>query len=136
MRQKTLSPNRHREERAGSSAHPSRHKPARSFRSSKQPDRSARSSRGPDDKIARLEEELHKMKKQMGDMKNNMKAKAACNLDNLVHRVDSPFIPKITNFPLPTRFKVPPLKNFDRTKDPFNYLEVFKTIMQLQAVPE
>jgi hypothetical protein len=76
------------------------------------------------------------MRKQMGDMKNSLKAKAACNLDRLVHRADSSFIPNIANFPLPPRFKVPPLENFDRTKDPFDYLEAFKTIMQLQAVPE
>jgi hypothetical protein len=76
------------------------------------------------------------MRKQMGDMKNNLKAKAARNLDNLVHRADSPFIPSIADFPLPSRFKVPLLENFDGTKDPFDYLEAFKTIMQLQAVPE
>jgi hypothetical protein len=76
------------------------------------------------------------MRKQMGDMKNSLKAKAARNLDNLVHRADSPFIPSIADFPLPSRFKVPLLENFDGTKDPFDYLEAFKTIMQLQAVPE
>jgi hypothetical protein len=69
------------------------------------------------------------MKKQMGDMKNSLKAKAACNLDNLVHWVDSPFIPRIANFPLPARFKIPLLENFDGTKDLFDYLEAFKTIM-------
>uniref|UniRef100_A0A2N9HCB2 Reverse transcriptase domain-containing protein n=1 Tax=Fagus sylvatica TaxID=28930 RepID=A0A2N9HCB2_FAGSY len=110
--QKAPSPNRHGEESACSSTHPSR------------------------DKTARPEEELHEMKKQMGDMKNSLKAKAARNLDNLVHRADSSFIPRITNFPLPSRFKVPPLENFDGTKDPFDYLEAFKTIMQLQAVPK
>jgi hypothetical protein len=104
--------------------------------SSRQPDRSARSSRDPDDKTARLEKELREMRKQMGDMKNSLKAKAARNLDNLVHRADSPFIPSIADFPLPSRFKVPLLENFDGTKDPFDYLEAFKTIMQLQAVPE
>ena len=72
----------------------------------------------------------------MGDIKNSLKAKAARNLDNLMHWADSPFIPSIANFPLPPRFKVPPLKNFDGTKDPFDYLEAFKMIMQLQAVPE
>jgi hypothetical protein len=86
--------------------------------------------------MARLEEELHEMRKQLGDMKNSLKAKAARNLDNLVHRADSPFIPSIANFLLLPRFKVLPLENFDRTKDPFDYLEAFKTIMQLQAVPE
>ncbi len=69
-------------------------------------------------------------------MKNSLKTKAARNLDNLVYRADSPFIPSIANFPLPPKFKVPPLKNFDGTMDPFDYLEAFKTIMQLQAVPE
>uniref|UniRef100_A0A2N9ERC7 RNA-directed DNA polymerase n=1 Tax=Fagus sylvatica TaxID=28930 RepID=A0A2N9ERC7_FAGSY len=104
--------------------------------SSRQPDRSAWSSRDPDDKTARLEKELREMRKQMGDMKNSLRAKAARNLDNLVHRADSPFIPSIADFPLPSRFKVPLLENFDGTKDPFDYLEAFKTIMQLQAVPE
>jgi hypothetical protein len=104
--------------------------------SSRQPDRLARSSRDPDDKTARLEKELREMRKQMGDMKNSLKAKAARNLDNLVHRPDSPFIPSIADFPLPSRFKVPLLENFNGTKDPFDYLEAFKTIMQLQAVPE
>uniref|UniRef100_A0A2N9G5W9 Reverse transcriptase RNase H-like domain-containing protein n=1 Tax=Fagus sylvatica TaxID=28930 RepID=A0A2N9G5W9_FAGSY len=47
-----------------------------------------------------------------------------------------PFILRIANFPLPSRFKVPPLENFDGTKDPFDYLEAFKTIMQLQALLE
>jgi hypothetical protein len=70
------------------------------------------------------------MRRQMGDMKNSLKAKAARYLDNLIHRADSPFIP------LPPRFKVPPLENFDGTKDPFDYLEAFKTIMQVQAIPE
>ena len=69
-------------------------------------------------------------------MKNSLKAKAARNLDNLVHRENSPFIPRIANFPLPTRFKVPQIESFNGTKDPFDYLEAFKTIMQLQAVPK
>ena len=79
---------------------------------------------------------MHEMKKQMGDMKNSLKANAARNLDNLVHRADSPFIPRITNFLISSRFKVPPLENFDGTKDPFDYMEAFKIIMQLQAIPE
>uniref|UniRef100_A0A2N9I2W9 Uncharacterized protein n=1 Tax=Fagus sylvatica TaxID=28930 RepID=A0A2N9I2W9_FAGSY len=150
---------RHRAESAGSSAPPSQHKTAKTTRSSKQPerpdrsskqperedrqgnssrqpDRPDRSTRDPDDKTTRLEKELREMRKQMGDMKNSLRAKAARNLDNLVHRADSPFIPSIADFPLPSRFKVPLLENFDGTKDPFDYLEAFKTIMQLQAVPE
>uniref|UniRef100_A0A2N9ERH4 Uncharacterized protein n=1 Tax=Fagus sylvatica TaxID=28930 RepID=A0A2N9ERH4_FAGSY len=120
--------------------------PELSDRSNKRPDQPdhlsrqlnhlARSSKDPDDKTACLEEELREMRKQMGDMKNNLKAKAARNLDNLVHRADSLFIPSIANFPIPSRFKLPLLENFNGTKDPFDYLEAFKTIMQLQAIPE
>uniref|UniRef100_A0A2N9EMQ6 Uncharacterized protein n=1 Tax=Fagus sylvatica TaxID=28930 RepID=A0A2N9EMQ6_FAGSY len=111
------------------SAPPSQHKTAKTTRSSKQPERPDRSSkqperedrrgnssrqpdhpdrstRDPDDKTARLEKELREMRKQMGDMKNSLRAKAARNLDNLVHRADSPFIPSIADFPLPSRFKL------------------------------
>uniref|UniRef100_A0A2N9HST9 RNA-directed DNA polymerase n=1 Tax=Fagus sylvatica TaxID=28930 RepID=A0A2N9HST9_FAGSY len=141
---KTTRSSKQQEKPDQSSKQPAR--PDRSFKqperqdrrgsSSRQPDHPARSSRDPDDKTARLEKELREMRKQMGDMKNSLRAKAARNLDNLVHRADSPFIPSIADFPLPSRFKVPLLENFDGTKDPFDYLEAFKTIMQLQAVPE
>uniref|UniRef100_A0A2N9EZK9 Reverse transcriptase domain-containing protein n=1 Tax=Fagus sylvatica TaxID=28930 RepID=A0A2N9EZK9_FAGSY len=120
---------RHRAESAGSSAPPSQHKTAKTTRSSKQPERPDRSSKQPEredrrgnssrqpdhpdrssrdpvDKTARLEKELREMRKQMGDMKNSLRAKAARNLDNLVHRADSPFIPSIADFPLPSRFKL------------------------------
>uniref|UniRef100_A0A2N9H937 Uncharacterized protein n=1 Tax=Fagus sylvatica TaxID=28930 RepID=A0A2N9H937_FAGSY len=87
---KTPSLSMHREESAGSSAHPSRQKPDRTARSSKQPNRSARSSRGSDDKTACLEEELHEMKKQMGDMKNSLKQRLSATWTTLyiglIHR--------------------------------------------------
>uniref|UniRef100_A0A2N9HNT3 Uncharacterized protein n=1 Tax=Fagus sylvatica TaxID=28930 RepID=A0A2N9HNT3_FAGSY len=117
---------KHRAESAGSSAPPSQHKTAKTTRSSKQPERPDRSSKQPEreerrgnssiqpdhpdrssrdpvDKTARLEKELREMRKQMGDMKNSLRAKAARNLDNLVHRADSPFIPSIADFPLPCK---------------------------------
>uniref|UniRef100_A0A2N9EKX3 Uncharacterized protein n=1 Tax=Fagus sylvatica TaxID=28930 RepID=A0A2N9EKX3_FAGSY len=127
---------RHRAESAGNRSYKQPERQDRQDHSSRQPDRPARSSRDPDDKTTCLEKELREMRKQMGDMKNSLRAKAARNLDNLVHRADSPFIPSIADFPLLSRFKVPLLENFDGTKDPFDYLEAFKTIMQLQAVPE
>ena len=92
--QKTLSPAKHKVESAGSSTHPSQHRPARSIRSSRRLDQSVWSSRGPDDKTARLEKELHEMKKKIGDMKNSLKAKAARNLDNLVIEQIQPSSPR------------------------------------------
>ena len=61
--QKTPPSGRHQEESAGSATHPSRLGPAKTAQSSRRLDHSARSSRGPNDKTARLEEEVHKMKK-------------------------------------------------------------------------
>ena len=46
-------------------------------------------------------------------MKSQVKAKAARNLDILVHRSESPFTKKVDDYPLPTKFKVPQLENFD-----------------------
>ena len=68
----------------------------------------------------------------MGDMKNSLKAKAARNLGAIWATLYTGLI----HHSFLARFKVPPLENFDGTKDPFDYLEVFKMIMQLQAVPE
>lgn len=69
-------------------------------------------------------------------MTNHMKAKAAQNLDDLVHQSDSPFTTRIVDYPPPPKFKIPQLKNYDGLKDPFDYLESIKIVMQLQVVPK
>uniref|UniRef100_A0A2N9ESK5 RNase H type-1 domain-containing protein n=1 Tax=Fagus sylvatica TaxID=28930 RepID=A0A2N9ESK5_FAGSY len=63
-----------------------------------------------DAKAARLEEELKEMREQMNEMKSQVKAKAAKNLDMLVHRSE--------------------------LKDPLNYLDSFRTVIRLQGVSD
>ena len=70
----------------------------------------------------------------MKEMKSQVKAKAARNLDILVHRSESPFTKKVDDYPLPTKFKVPQLENFNGLKDPLDYLDSFRTVMRLQGV--
>ena len=84
----------------------------------------------------RLEEELKEIKEQMKEMKSQVKAKAARNLDMLVHRSKSPFTKKVDDYPFPTKFKVPQLENFDRLRDPLDYLDPFRTVMWLQGVSD
>ena len=60
-----------------------------------------------DARAAKLEEELKEMREQMKEMKSQVKAKAAKNLDMLVHRSKSPFTKRIDEYPLPAKFKVP-----------------------------
>ena len=38
------------------------------------------------------------------------------------------------DYPLPTKFKVPQLKNFDGLKDPLDYLDFFRKVMRLQGM--
>uniref|UniRef100_A0A2N9H1P6 Retrotransposon gag domain-containing protein n=1 Tax=Fagus sylvatica TaxID=28930 RepID=A0A2N9H1P6_FAGSY len=72
----------------------------------------------------------------MKEMKSQVKAKAARNLDMLVHRSESPFTKRVDDYPLPTKFKVPQLENFDGLRDPLDYLDSFRTVMRLQGVSD
>jgi hypothetical protein len=56
------------------------------------------------------------MREQMKEMKSQVKAKAAKNLDMLVHRSESPFTKRVDDYPLPAKFKVPQLETFDGLK--------------------
>ena len=72
----------------------------------------------------------------MNMMMNAMKARVSTNLDKLVHRNDSLFTAEMTYFPLPTKFQMPQLETYDKSRDPFDHLKSFKTFMHLQGVPE
>uniref|UniRef100_A0A2N9G040 RNA-directed DNA polymerase n=1 Tax=Fagus sylvatica TaxID=28930 RepID=A0A2N9G040_FAGSY len=67
---------------------------------------------------------------QMKEMKSQVKAKAAKNLDMLVHRTESPFTKRVDEYPLLAKFKVPQLETFDGFKDPLDYLDSFRTVMK------
>uniref|UniRef100_A0A2N9H4D6 RNase H type-1 domain-containing protein n=1 Tax=Fagus sylvatica TaxID=28930 RepID=A0A2N9H4D6_FAGSY len=89
-----------------------------------------------DARAAKPEEELKEMREQMKEMKSQVRAKAAKNLDMLVHRSESPFTKRIDEYPLPAKFKVPQLETFDGFKDPLDYLDSFRTIMRLHGVSD
>ena len=78
--------------------------------------------------------EIKAMKPQLGEMKDEFKGRATRNLNTLVHRTDSPFTEAVISFPFPSKFRMPSLEIFDGTKDPFDHLESFKTMMCLQGV--
>ena len=74
------------------------------------------------------------MEDRMDLMMNDMKG-GTTTLDNLVHRIDSPFTAQVTSCPLPPKFWMPSLETHDGMKDPLDHLESFKTFMLLQGVP-
>ena len=80
--------------------------------------------------------ELQMMKEMMDFMMNALKVWVSNDLDKLVHRMDSPFTALVTLCPLPTKFCMPQIEAYDGSKDPLDHLELFKTFMHLQGVPD
>ena len=53
------------------------------------------------------------------------------SLDELFHRTDSLFTAPIMSYPLPAKFRIPQVEAYDGSKDPYDHLELFKTLMHL-----
>ena len=77
---------------------------------------------------------MDQIRKAMDEMRENMRR--ANPVDNLVHRIDSPFMASINSHPLPPKFKMPSLDSHDGTREPFDHIATFKTMMHLQEVPD
>ena len=80
----------------------------------------------------RVENELRNIRKDMDDLKSAMKDKGRKNLDGMIRRTDSPFITEVLNRPLPPKFCLPQLESYDDSKDPYDHIESFKTLMLLE----
>ena len=81
-------------------------------------------------------EEMQMMKERMEFMMNVFKGRVSSDFNNLVHRTDSPFTISVNSFPLPLKFRMPQVENYDGNKDLLDHLESFKTLMHLQGIPD
>ena len=75
---------------------------------------------------------MDQMKRVMEEMKDSMRR--ANYVDDLVHRIDSPFVTSITSHPLLSKFKMPTLDSYDGTCDLCDHIATFKTTMHPQCV--
>ena len=76
---------------------------------------------------------LHReMRKEMDELRNVIKEKTDRSLDRMVRKTDSPFTVVVLECPIPSKFRLPHLKPFDRLKDPLDHLNTFKTTLGLQ----
>ena len=82
-----------------------------------------------------MENELCNMRKEMDELKSDMKDKGEGNLNGMIRRTDSPFTTEVLNRPLPSKFRLPQLESYDGSKDPLDHTESFKTLMLLQMIP-
>ena len=66
-------------------------------------------------------------------MKEVVKGQALISMDALVLQTESPFTAWVLHFPLPAKFRMPPIEAFDGTKDPIDHLNTYKTQMELHG---
>ena len=83
-------------------------------------------------RVPQLEREMDQMRKVMAEMRENMRMLNP--VEDLVHRMDSPFTAFVKGHPLPPKFKMPSLDSYDGARDPFDHIATFKTTMHLQGV--
>ena len=76
------------------------------------------------------------MKERMDLMMNTLKGQVFSDLDDLVHRTNSPFTTSVNFFLLPQKFHMPQIESYDGVKEPLDHLETFKTLMHLQGVAD
>ena len=74
------------------------------------------------------------MKEQMEIMMNALKGRVSSDLDDLVNQTNSPFTASFNSFPLPHKFCMLQMDNYDGVKDPLDHLANFKTLIHLQGV--
>ena len=75
---------------------------------------------------------MNQMRKVMDEMRENMRR--VNPIDDLVHRIDSPFVPSINSHPLPSKFKMPSLDSYEGMHNQCDDITTFKTTMHLQGV--
>ena len=61
---------------------------------------------------------MQMMKERMDFMMNTLKGRASNDLDDLVHRTDSPFTMSVNSFPLLQKFRMPQIESYDGAKNP------------------
>ena len=85
-------------------------------------------------RVPHLEREVDQMRKVMEEMRENIRR--ANLVEDLVYRTNSHFMTSINSHPLPPKFKMTSLDSYDGTRDPFDHIATFKTMMHLQGVPD
>ena len=75
--------------------------------------------------------EMQMMKERMDLMMNAFRGRVSNDLDDLVHRTNSPFTKSVNSFPLSPKFRMLQIESYDGAKDPLDHLESFMTLMNL-----
>ena len=72
----------------------------------------------------------------MDELRNAIREKTDQSLDRIVRKTDSPFTMAVQECLVPSKFHLPQLEPFDGLKDPLDHLNMFKTTLGLQQLPD
>ena len=78
---------------------------------------------------------IKSLRRELDEVKNAMKGKTVMNLDGMIKQTDSPFTASVLECRLPLKFCLPQLEFYDSTKNLFDHIGAFKTILNLQQTP-
>jgi hypothetical protein len=75
------------------------------------------------------------LKDECRAMARQMKGKSAA-IEDALKSMNLPFTPRVLNFPLPPKFRVPPMSLHDGTTDYMAHLEKFRAHVAFHGVPD
>lgn len=64
------------------------------------------------------------MKIAITEMRDSMRGRT--HIDDLIHKIGSPFTASITTHPLPPKFRMPTLDSYNGSQDPCDHVAIFK----------
>ena len=135
LHQKNANLNTKKEDQEGTSAERRNQEDSKGSNAPSRPERQDTSRPSITDTVPpHIVTKMQMMKEWMDFMMNALRRRVSSNLDDLVHRTDSPFTGSVTSFPIPPKFCMPQMENYDGSKDPLDHLESFKALMHLQGV--
>ena len=79
------------------------------------------------------EQRFKGIQQELIHVKEVVKGRAPDSMDTLVQQTESPFTTEVLHFPLPAKFRMPQIEEFDGAKDPVNHLNTYKNQMELHG---
>lgn len=81
--------------------------------------------------VIEQEQRMQRMQNQLNIMMEMIKGKTPSTVKAQIPKTDLPFSAAIMVCPLLKKFRISPMKVFDKNQDPFDYLKTYKTLMLL-----
>ncbi|XP_059658966.1 uncharacterized protein LOC132305323 [Cornus florida] len=84
--------------------------------------------------VTHLDLEMQDLKARVDDVMQTIQGKGQAAVNDMVQKTNLAFRLAVMSCPLPSKFKMPTIENFDGTRDPLDHLETYKALMYLQTV--